>query len=141
MYLFLKWLHLVSAISWIAGILYLVRMLVLLADAGHKPDARDVLLTSGLRAYKFVTLPPMVLTFVGGLGMIFINPGILAGWLYAKLALLLVLAGGSGFAGARIKRYAKGEHALPSGLALRLLNELPALLMLVVVALAVFRPF
>jgi putative membrane protein len=141
LYLFFKWLHLVGAISWVAGVLYVIRMLVLLADAGHKPDVREVLVASGLRAHRIVSVPPMVITFAGGLGMMGVNPGVLAGWLYVKLALLLALAGGTGFAGARLKRYAKGEHALPSGLAMRLLNELPAILMLAIVALAVFRPF
>lgn len=141
LYLFCKWLHLVGAISWVAGVLYVIRMLVLLADAGHKPDVREVLVASGLRAHKIVSVPPMLLTFAGGIGMIALNPAVLTGWLHLKLVLLLALAGGTGFAGARLKRYAKGEHALPSGLAMRLLNELPALLMLAIVALAVFRPF
>jgi len=142
LYLFFKWLHLVMVISWMAGVLYVIRMLVLLADDGKKPDVREVLVKSGLRGYKIVTVPPMVLAFVGGLGMVAVVPAIAkGGWFHIKFVLVLALAAITGIAGKKLKRYAKGEHTLPSGKSLRLLNEVPAILMLIIVYLAVFKPF
>lgn len=142
MYLFFKWLHLVAVISWMAGILYLYRLLIYQAERGANQDIHEFLTFAAGRLYKVITVPAMVFGFAAGLGMIALNPALLdSGWLRIKLIALAALAYSTIYAGRLIGRFAQREPNLPSGKRLRLLNEVPTLLMLVILGMAVFRPF
>jgi len=141
-YFFLKWLHFVAIISWMAGILYLYRLLVYLAERGNNPQVHELLSLMARRLYRYITFPAMVVGFAAGLGMIFSMPALLSqGWVHAKLTLLVLLAGSTLYAGVLVQRFEQKDPRVPSGKKLRFLNEVPTLLMLVIVGLAVFRPF
>lgn len=142
MYLFFKWLHLVAVISWMAGILYLYRLLIYHAERGASAEIHDLLSLMAKRLYRFITLPAMIIAAVGGTGMIVQNPSLLAtGWLQLKLVCVLAIVVATLYAGQLMRKFARKELNLPTGFQLRILNEVPTVLMLIVVALAVFRPF
>jgi len=143
MYLFLKWLHFIAFISWMCGILYLYRLLVYQAEKGGKPDISELLTLMARRLYKYITTPAMVVSYCAGIGMITMNPGIFrdSKWFHVKFLLLLCMSGLTIFAGSLVTRFEKRTGKLPSSKALRVMNELPTILLLIIVALAVFRPF
>lgn len=142
MYLFFKWLHLVAVISWMAGILYLYRLLIYQAERGSNADIHELLDLMARKLYRLITRPAMLVGLAAGIGMISLNPGLLAsGWLQVKLVAVLALAAATLYAGALVGRFGEKGDNLPTGKRLRLLNEIPALLMMLIVAMAVFRPF
>jgi putative membrane protein len=143
MYLFFKWLHLVAVISWMAGILYLFRLYVNHAEFGKtSQDVHRLLTRMEQRLYKIITVPAMITAFVGGLSMVAINPGIAqGGWFHVKFTAVIALAGLTGYAGKLRRKFAAQDPGVPSVKALRIANEVPAVLMMIIVGMAVFRPF
>lgn len=142
MYLFFKWLHLVAVISWMAGILYLYRLLIYEAERGAKPEIHELLIFMARRLYRIITIPAMVVAFVGGIGMLTLNPTLAqSGWLQLKLVCVIGLAFATRYAGTLIGRFEQRLPNLPTSKRLRLLNEVPTILMLIIVGMAVFRPF
>ncbi|MBM4252565.1 MAG: TIGR00701 family protein [Deltaproteobacteria bacterium] len=142
MYLWLKWLHVVSVISWMAGILYLYRLLIYLAERGSNGEIKDLLVLMARRLFKYITVPAAVVSYVAGLGMVAVMPEIAKGhWFGAKFILVLALTHFTVKAGLLVGRFEKGAANLPTSKKLRWLNEAPTVLMLVIVYLVLFKPF
>jgi putative membrane protein len=141
-YLLSKWLHIVAVISWMAGILYLLRLFVYHQEKGHaSADVHNLLSLMERRLLYYITHPAMGVSWIAGLAMIVQQPVLMrGGWLHSKLALVLLLTGVTIYAGRLHKRLARGESVL-SGKALRFLNELPTILMIGIVGLVVLKPF
>ncbi|QAU23969.1 CopD family protein [Dyella sp. M7H15-1] len=146
-YLWIKSLHVLFVMAWVAAVFYLPRILVNIAEAGSEPAVKARLELMGLRLYRFGGMMFGV-AFLFGLTLwlgSYMFPTILPhwrqlGWLHAKMALVAVLLVYYIWSGRMMKRSAKGG-ALPSARTLRLLNELPVLLLLGVIFLAVAKPF
>lgn len=148
MYLWFKSLHLLFVIAWMAAVFYLPRILVNVVEAGDQAAVRERLLLMAKRLYRFGHI-------MFGIAVLFgialwqgwrvwpdAMPAIAAagGWLHAKLALIAVLLAFFIVSGRMTKRAIVG-HALPSSKTLRLLNELPVLVLLPVIWLAIAKPF
>ncbi len=132
--------HIVFVISWMAGILYLVRLLVY-----YREETEGVvcerLAVMAVRLYSFITLPAMILSLLFGLLMILFNPDLLhAHWMHAKLLLVVLLIGVTHMANAFRKKLIAGSFE-KSGRFLRIFNEVPTLLMILIVFLVIVRPF
>jgi putative membrane protein len=141
-YLWLKWLHIVAVISWMAGILYLYRLLVYLAERGSDPSNKELLLLMARRLFKAITLPAMIVSYVAGLGMVGLVPALgHQPWFMAKFVLVLLMTHLTAKAGLLIGRFASGAPKLPTSKRLRWLNEAPTVLLLVIVYLVIFKPF
>jgi len=141
-YLWFKWLHIVSVISWMAGILYLYRLLIYLAERGSQPEIKSLLVLMARRLFKYITVPAMVVSYLAGLAMVGLMPEIAkGGWFGAKFLLVLGLTHFTVKAGLLIGRFEKGVPNLPTSKRLRILNEVPTVLMLVIVWLVVFKAF
>lgn len=142
-YLFSKWLHIIAVISWMAGILYLFRIFVYQAERGSQSaDNHALLCVMAERLYRYITVPAMLVAWLAGLAMLAQQPSLLSfGWMHSKLLAVLLLSGATGYAGGLRRKFAHKTPGLPSGRTLRLVNEIPTLLMLVIVAMVVFRPF
>lgn len=142
LYLFFKWLHFLAIISWMAGILYLFRLFVNHAEAGENAAIHLLLSKMEDRLYRYITRPAMIVSWIAGLSMLTLNPGHFAnGWIHVKLFCLLLLSGTTLYAGKlRLEFAAQAKH-LPTSKQLRILNEVPTLLMMLIVGMAVFRPF
>lgn len=134
--------HVIAIISWMAGILYLYRLLVYAAERRHEhAQVEDLLKTMSRRLWKAITLPAMIASWVAGLTMIFVNPGLLSmPWLHAKLGCVVGLTASTIYAGWQVSRVQAGAP-LPSGRAFRFLNEVPTLLMILIVIFVIVRPF
>lgn len=147
-YLWIKTFHLLFVIAWMACVFYLPRILVNLAEAGDAPAVRERLLLMGMRLYKFGHTMfglAFMLGLVLWLGYRFMPealPNVVGGmkWIHAKLGLVMLLLAYYLGCGIMLKRAAKGA-ALPSAKVLRLLNELPVLLLVVVIYLVLAKPF
>lgn len=147
-YIWTKSLHLLFVIAWMAAVFYLPRILVNLAEAGPQPDVRERLLLMGRRLYGFghsmfgITLLLGLLLWQGfRISPAWFPPvAVGGGWLHAKLLLVGLLLAFFIWSGIQLKRCARGMH-LPGATALRWINELPILLALGAIFLAVGKPF
>ena len=142
-YLWFKWLHIIAVISWMAGILYLYRILI-----NHKERGTEHLeiheLLSGMeeRLYRIITFPAMCVAVVAGIAMILLAPEMLRmGWLHVKLTAVFFLILSTLWAKHLQKIGAADPHALPTSKTLRIMNEVPALLMMIIVGMVVFKAF
>jgi putative membrane protein len=142
MYLFCKWLHLVAVISWMCGILYGYRLLIYLRENRDKSESKALLIKMSRKLYKIITMPAMGVAFMGGIGMLALNPAIFQQkWIHVKLLLVFGLLATTVTMRKLLDKLAGDTDQVPSSKTLRILNEVPTLLMLVIVGLAVFRPF
>ncbi len=147
-YFFIKSLHLVFVIAWMAAVFYLPRILVNLAEVGAEPKAQARLQLMGRRLYKFghnmfglaFTLGVVLWQGWRVLPATFPNVTGSLHWLDAKLTLVAALLAYFIYAGRLLKRVAAGTP-LPTSRALRWFNELPVLLLLGVVFLVIAKPF
>ena len=143
-YLWVKAAHVVFVIFWMAGLFALPRFLVYHQEAadGSAEAALWVQRENSLR--RMILTPSMILTWLLGLGLAanlgLFDGGAGLGWLHAKLAFVLLLSGYHGWAVGYARRLSKGVRSL-DGRRLRLVNEVPALLIALVVVLVIVRPF
>ena len=147
LYLWIKTFHLLFVIAWMASVFYLPRILVNIAEAGDDAAVRSRLVLMGRRLYKFGHNMFGLAIILGATlwqGYRFIPdfPTMVGGgaWLHAKLGLVVLILAHYVIAGRWLKGVDQGR-ALPSSRALRLFNELPVLLLLVVIWLVLAKPF
>ena len=142
--LYFKAFHIIGFVSWFAGLFYWLRIFVYLAESQlESQPARDILFAQFVkmerRVYSIIVLPALWITLIGGIGMLWLNPGYLSlGWMQIKLVLVLGLIGFQAFAKTRIRAAEEGADLI-SGDRMRMLNEVPTLFLLVIVLLAVLR--
>ena len=138
LYLAVKALHIVSMVAWFAGLFYLPRLFVYHME---QPEAAPTLTLMERKLARYIMLPAALGTFAFGLLLLLMNPGLLAmGWLHAKLALVVVLAGYHASLEVFRRRLHNGRNTR-SGRFFRMYNEVPTLLLLIIVLLAVTKPF
>jgi len=141
-YLWIKALHVISVIAWMAAQLYLPRLFVYHCEAPAGSPQSETFKVMERRLLKAIMNPAMVATWVFGIAMIALNPDLLKGqgWLHAKLALVLLLSGVHGVLAKYVRLFANDANAKPQKF-FRILNEVPTLLMIGVVILVIVRPF
>lgn len=137
-----KALHVISVIAWMAGMLYLPRLFVYHADAETGSVQSETFKIMERRLYRAITTPAMIATWIFGLWLLHLyGAGILAqGWIWLKLAFVLALSGFHGFLGKTLKAFARDENARPSRF-YRAINEIPTVLMIVIVVAVIVKPF
>jgi putative membrane protein len=135
MYLWIKSLHLLFVMAWVACVLYLPRILVNMAEVGDIPFINSRLQLMGKRLYRFGHIM-FGLAFILGLWL-WLDFGIGGHWLYAKLTLVVLLLAYFIVTGRLLKA---GVSALPPPRTLRLLNELPIFFVLAVIYLVLAKP-
>jgi len=139
--LWVKTLHIVFIAAWFAGLFYLPRIYVNLAQQSE-PAVQACLIGMARRLYRFATLLAVPAVLFGlwlyagyGIGM---GPG--NGWMHAKLALVLLVIGYHHGCGVLLRKFEQGRNTR-SHTFYRWFNELPVLLLLAIVALVVVKPF
>lgn len=141
LYLTIKALHIISIISWMAGMLYLPRLFVYHADASKGGELSETLKVMERRLLRFIINPAMIASFVFGIGMLVLNPALMGmGWIHAKITLVLLMVGVHGVLAKHRKRFAVDAN-VKSAKYFRILNEIPTFLMIAIVLLAVLKPF
>jgi len=136
--LWVKAFHIVFVASWFAGLFYLPRIFVNLAME-TEPAARARLVVMARKLYRFMTMlavPAVVL----GLWLWAVGFGVTGGWIYAKVVVVVLIIGYHHACGRLLGRFERGANNRPHGW-YRWFNEVPVLLLLAAVILAVVKPF
>ncbi len=126
--------------AWMAAMWYLPRLLIYHVDAVVGGEASATFKVMERRLLKAIGTPAMVATFLFGLALATVQGQWDQGWLHAKLALVLGIAGCHGLVARDIRRFAADERPR-SARWYRVFNEVPTVLFVGIVILAVFRPF
>ena len=137
-----KALHVISVIAWMAGMLYLPRLFVYHADAEKGSVQSETFKVMERRLYRGIMTPAMIATWVFGLWMIHLyGMAIFAmGWIWVKLAFVFALSGFHGFLGKNLRAFAGDENARPAKF-FRAINEVPTVMMIVIVIMVIVKPF
>lgn len=133
--------HIVAWVAWMAGMFYLPRLFVYHAEAGPGTPQGDTFKVMERRLLKAIMNPAMIAVWVTGLWLGIASGYIkTAGWLHAKLVLVLLMSGLHGFLAATTRRFAAdGNTRSPKFY--RMINEVPTVLLVGIVILAVVKPF
>jgi putative membrane protein len=143
-YPWVKAAHVVFVIFWIAGLFMLPRYLVYHQEAGFDTPEAERWIDRERKIRKMIITPSMILVWLLGItlavniGLFEGQPGL--GWLHAKIALVVLLSAYHGWAVGYSKKLARGVAPL-TGRRLRMINELPALAVILIVILVIVRPF
>lgn len=140
MYLWIQALHLISVVTWFAALFYLPRLFVYHTMAEDQ-ISRDRFKIMERKLYYGIMTPSMIAVLVFGFGLLYLNPALMKmGWLHVKLVLVLVLVGYHHICLAHLKRFARDANE-KSHVYFRWFNEMPVLMLIAIICLAVVKPF
>lgn len=141
LYFSVKALHLIALISWFAGLFYLPRLFVYHAENQKKTECCDMLEVMERKLLRLIMNPAMILTWGFGITLVVLNPAVAqGGWFHTKMALVVVLSGYHMSLAVYRRRFAEGRN-VKTGKFFRAYNEVPTLLLIVIIFLAVLKPF
>ncbi len=140
MILGIKALHIISVISWMAGMLYLPRLFVYHADVERGSASSEMLKVMERRLLKFIMTPALCLVWISGLWMGYAGEFWHEGWFLLKFALVIAMSGIHGFLSSE-RRTLEADKSQRSQKFFRILNEVPTLLMIGIVLLVIVKPF
>ncbi len=143
-YLLIKSLHIISLIAWMAGMLYLPRLYVYHVDAKQGGELDETLKIMERRLLRLIINPAMIATLIFGILLIYItktlDSSINGHWFHAKVGLLILMFAAHGMMARYRKAFLRGENK-HSKRFYKILNEVPTVLMIAIVLLAVMKPF
>lgn len=139
-YYWLKAGHIIFVIFWMAGLFMLPRQMVYMHASAAGSDEEALWAERTRTLARVILTPSIIVVWVLGLVLAVTIGGFSQGWFHAKLLLVLALSGYHGWMMATAKKMARGERPL-SEKQLRLFNEVPALVSIVVVILVIVKPF
>ena len=142
LYLWVKALHVISIIAWMAGMLYLPRLFVYHAEAEKGSVQAETFKVMERRLYRGITTPAMVASWVFGLWLAF-GFGIVdfsQGWMWLKALMVIALSGLHGYFG-RLRREFAEDRNTRSHKFFRAINEMPFVLAMVIVISVIVKPF
>ena len=140
MYEWIKALHVIAVISWMAGMLYLPRLFVYHCEAETGSKQSETFKVMERRLLKAIINPAMIVTWLAGLYLVWAGQWYLSPWFHAKFVLVLVMSGVHGFFSRWVKDFAADRNR-HSERFYRIINEVPTVLMLIIVSLAIVKPF
>jgi putative membrane protein len=139
-YEWLKAFHVIAVIAWMAGMLYLPRLFVYHCDAEVGSKQSETFKIMERRLLRAITTPAMIATWVLGLWLAWEGGWFRAPWLHSKLALVVALSAVHGLFAKWVKDFALDRNR-KSPKFYRVINEIPTILMIGIVILAVVKPF
>ncbi len=140
-YLLIKSLHLISVIAWMAGLLYLPRIFVYHVENKDKKQATDIFEVMEKRLFYYIMIPSMILTWLFGILLVFLNGSevLFQLWFQLKIILILLLSIFNDYLGRCIYSL-KNNTNTKSAKYFRIINEIPTLLLILIVFIVVFKP-
>jgi putative membrane protein len=133
--------HIIAFIAWMAGMLYLPRLFVYHAGVAKGSETSELFKVMEKRLLRFIINPAMIATWLCGIWLLILNPELLkTGYMHAKLGLVLILSALHGFYAASMKRFQKDANTRSTKF-WKMMNEVPAVLMIAIVILVVLKPF
>jgi putative membrane protein len=140
LYLWLKAAHIFAVIAWMAGMLYLPRLFVYHCEAEPGSRQSETFKLMEQRLLRVIINPAMVATWVLGLWLAWESGAFRAGWLHAKLALVLAMSALHGLSSRWMRDFAADRNARSQRF-YRIVNEIPAILLIGIIVLVVVKPF
>jgi protoporphyrinogen IX oxidase len=141
MYLWLKALHIIAVMSWMAGLLYLPRLMIYHCAAETGSVQSETFKVMERRLLKAIMTPAMIVSWALGLWLAFVHIGFKGNlWLHVKFALVIGLTVAHVLQARWVKDFAADRNVRPHTF-YRIWNEVPTLLMIGIVVLAVVKPF
>ena len=141
LYLLFKSLHLIAVVSWMAGLLYLPRIFVYHVENNQKKEATDIFEVMEKRLFFYIMRPAMIFTWVFGLVLIYLNGLEIFSqlWFQIKIVLMILLSAYNDYLG-RCLAALKNSTNTRSAKFFRIINEIPTVILIIVVFLAIFKP-
>ena len=140
LYLWLKVLHIISVIAWMAAMFYLPRLFVYHAETAPGTPQSETFKVMERRLLKAIMTPAMISSWIFGLWVAYDGGFFTSGWLHAKLTLVLVMSGLHGYLARCVRQFAADANTRSSR-HYRIVNEVPTVLMVLIVILVVIKPF
>ena len=139
-YLLFKSLHLITVVSWMAGLLYLPRIFVYHSEADHESQ-KTVFKTMERKLYNYIMMPAMLLSWLFGILLIHsLGFGVFSEfWMQLKTALVVILTSYHFLLGKYLGEFAMDNNT-KSSKHFRIINEVPTIILIVVVFLVIFKP-
>ncbi len=141
LYLIIKSLHLIAVISWMAGLLYLPRIFVYHVENYQKKDATDIFETMEKRLYYYIMRPAMLISWILGIGLIYLNGlDVLTNlWMQIKLVLVIILSGYHEYLGKCLAKL-KNRTNTQTAKFYRYINEVPTVLLILIIFVVIIKP-
>ncbi len=140
MYEWIKAFHVMAVIAWMASMLYLPRLMVYHAEAQTGSIQSETFKIMERRLLKGIMMPSMIVTWILGLYLAWSAFGFKGGWLHGKILLVFILSAIHGYLAGRVRAFAEDRN-LKSARFYRIINEVPAVLMALIVILVIVKPF
>lgn len=141
LYLWVQAFHIIFVIALIAGLLIYPRYKLHQLKSKPGDELFETMMEASNRLRKIILNPALILVWVLGITMLVMNQSLLSmGWMHTKLLLVLILSGLHGYFISMGKKIDRGDVVPPASI-LKMLNEVPFLIMVFVVILAVTKPF
>ena len=140
-YLLFKSLHLISVISWMAGLLYLPRIFVYHVENFEKKETTKIFETMERKLYNYIMRPAMILSWLFGVILIYLNglESLASLWLQIKLILVFILTVYHEYLGKCLRNLKDGSDNKSSKF-YRIINEIPTILLILTVFVVIFKP-
>ena len=140
LYLWVKAVHVIAVISWMAGLLYLPRLFIYHTESGAGSVQGETFKIMEQRLYRLIMNPAMMVSWICGLWLGWSAYHFHGGWLHVKLLSVVFLTGAHVYFGRHVRNFGKGEITKTPRF-WRLMNEIPTLLMIVIVIMVIVKPF
>lgn len=141
-YLWVKVLHVLAVISWMAGLFYLPRLFVYHAENIRKSELTSVFKVMERRLLKAIMRPAGLVSVLTGLWLIWLGSwyGPVPAWLWLKLLFVSAMLGAHGLLEIHVGRFRDGRETKP-GRYFRIINEIPTVLLIGIVIFVIVKPF
>ena len=139
-YPWIKALHIVSVISWMAGMLYLPRLFVYHSEQPVGSSTSELLKVWEKNLLRRIVNPAMIAVWIFGLTLAYVTGAYEDTWMQIKFVLVLAMSGLHGFFAASVRRFAQDANTRPTRF-WRIINEVPFVLVIAIVILVVVKPF
>ena len=140
MYLWIKAFHIIAVVSWMAGMLYLPRLFVYHAATAPGSESSETFKVMERRLLNFIMNPAMALTWILGVVLLIQGGWMSAGWFHAKFVLVIAMSAMHGFFSRYVADFARDKN-IHTQKFFRIVNEIPTVLLIAIVSLAVVKPF
>ena len=140
-YLFFKSLHLIAVISWMVGLLYLPRIFVYHVENSEKKEATEIFEVMEKRLYFYIMRPAMILSWLFGIILIYINGIEIFSqlWMHIKLGLVVLLTIYHEYLGVCLKSLNLKNNTKTSKF-FRIINEVPTIILIFIIFIVIFKP-
>jgi protoporphyrinogen IX oxidase len=140
-YLLFKSLHLIAVVSWMAGLLYLPRIFVYHVENKEKKETTDIFEVMEKKLFYYIMCPAMILTWIFGLVLIYLNGVEIFSqlWMQIKIVLVVLLSAYNDYLGKCLASLKNNSNTRSSKF-FRIINEVPTIMLIFIVFLVIFKP-